>query len=60
VPGFCLCSQEKVKVAVVRGSTADEVAARFQVSVEMASWRMRMSGGEAIRERLRRKWSSTG
>jgi Zn-dependent peptidase ImmA (M78 family) len=57
--GALLIPQEKAKVAVIRGITADVVATRFQVSVEMASWRMRMSGGYAIRERSRRKWSRT-
>ena len=52
--------QEKAKVAVIKGIAPLVVANRYQVSIEMATWRMKMSGGYAIRERSRRKWGKTG
>jgi Zn-dependent peptidase ImmA (M78 family) len=55
--GALLIPQEKAKVAVIRGVESHVVAAQFRVSIEMAEWRMKMSGGYAIRARSRRKWS---
>jgi len=57
--GALLVPQEKARAAVIRGIAPEVVAGRFQVSVEMATWRMKMSGGYAIRERSRRKWNKT-
>jgi len=54
--GALLVPQESAKRAAIRGIEPRTVAARFQVSVEMATWRMKISGGYAIRERSRRKW----
>lgn len=57
--GALLVPQEKAKIAAIRGFAPEVVAGQFQVSAEMAAWRMKMSGGYAIRERSRRKWSKT-
>jgi Zn-dependent peptidase ImmA (M78 family) len=57
--GALLVPQERAKVAVIRGISPDIVAGQFQVSIEMATWRMKMSGGYAILEHSRRKWSKT-
>ena len=57
--GALLVPQDKAKLAVIRGREPNLVAAQFSVSVEMAAWRMRMSGGYEIVARSRRKWSPT-
>ncbi len=58
--GALLVPQEKAKIAVIKGIAPLVVANRYQVSIEMATWRMKMSGGYAILERSRRKWGKTG
>lgn len=55
--GALLVPPEAAKLAVIRGLEPHAVATRFQVSVEMAAWRMKMSGGYAILARSRRKRS---
>lgn len=57
--GALLVPQEQAKAAVIKGIAPAIVASRYGVSIEMASWRMKMSGGYAIRERSRRKWSKS-
>lgn len=57
--GALLVPPEKAKIAAIRGIAPPIVASRYQVSVEMATWRMKMSGGYAIRERSRRKWDKS-
>lgn len=46
--GAILVPAEQAKNAAVRGLDPAVMATRYQVSVEMASWRMRMSGGYNI------------
>jgi len=54
--GAILVPAAKAKVAAIRGIDPSVVAYRYQVSIEMAQWRMKMSGGYTIRERSRSKW----
>lgn len=54
--GALLIPQEKAKAAAIRGIDPRLISARYQVSLEMTEWRMRMSGGYAIRERSQSKW----
>jgi len=54
--GAILVPAAKAKLAAIRGVAAATVAFRYQVSVEMAEWRMKMSGGYTIRQRSRSKW----
>ncbi|MBF4563112.1 ImmA/IrrE family metallo-endopeptidase [Microbacterium sp. VKM Ac-2870] len=54
--GALLVPAAKAKVAAIRDIAPHVVATRCQVSIEMAAWRMRISGGYAIRRRSRLKW----
>lgn len=54
--GALLVPQGAAKVAAIRGVAPRSIALRFNVSVEMAEWRMRMSGGYNIRDKSNRKW----
>lgn len=54
--GAILVPAAKAKVAAIRAVDPRVVAARYRVSIEMAEWRMKMSGGYKIRERSRSKW----
>lgn len=49
--GALLVPAARAKTAAIRGVDPRVIAARYQVSVEMAQWRMKMSGGYTIRER---------
>lgn len=49
--GALLVPANAAKVHAMRGSPASSLAARFEVSIEMATWRMRASGGAKIAER---------
>ncbi|MGW5569922.1 ImmA/IrrE family metallo-endopeptidase [Nocardia thailandica] len=53
--GALLVPVEQARRSAMRGHDPAVVAARFKVSVEMATWRMRMSGGERIAARTRAK-----
>lgn len=53
--GALLVPPERAKVAAMRGLEPVVVAARYQVSVEMARWRMAVSGGYAIRKNAQKK-----
>lgn len=53
--GALLVPEEKAKIALIKDIAPLVVANRYQVSVEMATWRMKMSRGYAIRERSRRR-----
>lgn len=46
--GALLVPQEKAKIAVIKGIAPLVVTNRYQVSIEMATWHMKMSGGYAI------------
>lgn len=48
--GSLLVPQEKARTAAIRGIAPKVIAIHYQVSVEMADWRMKMSGGYAIRQ----------
>lgn len=54
--GALLVPAAKAKLAAIRGVEPRLVAVRYQVSVEMAEWRMKMSGGYTIRQRSQSKW----
>jgi Zn-dependent peptidase ImmA (M78 family) len=54
--GALLIPAGRAKLAAIRGVDPEAVALRYQVSVEMAQWRMKMSGGYTIRQRSRSKW----
>lgn len=54
--GALLVPPAKAKIAAIRGIEPSVVAFRYQVSVEMAEWRMKMSGGYTIRQRSQSKW----
>ncbi|WP_315070493.1 ImmA/IrrE family metallo-endopeptidase [uncultured Microbacterium sp.] len=53
--GAILVPLEGARRSAIRGLAPQSVARRYQVSVEMAEWRMRMSGGYEIRRRARAK-----
>ncbi|WP_063054739.1 ImmA/IrrE family metallo-endopeptidase [Nocardia salmonicida] len=53
--GALLIPVEQARRSAMYGHDPAAVAARFKVSVEMATWRMRMSGGERIAARSRAK-----
>lgn len=57
--GAILVPQEHARIAAIRGYNPELVASSYRVSLEMAEWRMRISGGYAIRQRSRSKrgWS---
>jgi Zn-dependent peptidase ImmA (M78 family) len=54
--GALLIPAAVAKLAAIRGRPPFALAADYEVSVEMATWRMRVSGGEIIarRSRMRR------
>ncbi|MFT4221165.1 MAG: ImmA/IrrE family metallo-endopeptidase [Microbacterium sp.] len=54
--GALLVPAAQAKLAAIRGAEPSAVARRYQVSIEMAEWRMKMSGGYTIRQRSRSKW----
>lgn len=56
--GALLVPAARAKAAAIRGIEPLVVAARYQVSIEMATWRMQISGGYAIQRRSRLKWQS--
>lgn len=56
--GLLLIPQAEAMVWAIRSRSPYALAARYKVSVEMATWRMRMSGGAKIAERSRRKRAS--
>ena len=56
--GAILIPAERAKVHAIKGRNAADLALTYQVSVEMAQWRMRASGGEMIARRSRTKWQS--
>lgn len=49
--GALLVPAARARAAAIQGVDPGVVAARYQVSVEMAEWRMKMSGGYTIRNR---------
>ncbi|GAA0999831.1 hypothetical protein GCM10009563_26380 [Subtercola frigoramans] len=53
--GAILIPHESAKRAAMRGIDATAIALRYQVSLEMAEWRMRMSGGYEIRRHSQSK-----
>jgi Zn-dependent peptidase ImmA (M78 family) len=54
--GAILVPAAKAKLAAIRSVAPQTVALRYQVSIEMAAWRMKMSGGYEIRQRAQAKW----
>lgn len=54
--GALLVPAERAKSAAIRGLDPQMLASQYLVSVEMAAWRMRMSGGYTIRQRSAQKW----
>lgn len=53
--GALLIPAPRAKLAVIRGIEPQIVAHHYQVSEEMAAWRMKMSGGYKILQRSRSK-----
>lgn len=58
--GALLIPHERAKLAAIRGVDPTIVAQVYQVSVDMAVWRMKMSGGYAIRSRAKKRRTSHG
>jgi hypothetical protein len=54
--GALLVPRAKARLAAIRDISPERVAARYRVSVDMAIWRMRMSGGYKIRASSQKKW----
>lgn len=54
--GAILVPQEQAKLAAIRDLDPRTLALRYRVSFEMAEWRMKMSGGYAIRRRSQLKY----
>jgi len=54
--GALLIPAERAKLHAIRGRDAASLALTYQVSIEMAQWRMRLSGGETIARRSQSKW----
>jgi len=54
--GALLVPASRAKVAAIRGVDPRALAAHYQVSFDMAQWRMKMSGGYTIRQRSRSRW----
>lgn len=51
--GALLIPADVARVHAIRGQTAVSLATSYEVSVEMATWRMRVSGGARIAQRAR-------
>ena len=56
--GALLVPMEAAKAHAIKRRGASSLALQYGVSVEMASWRMRVSGGEIIAQRVARRWAT--
>ena len=56
--GALLVPKEKAKLHAIRGGDPAALALAYNVSFEMAQWRMRASGGAVIAQRSKSKWAS--
>jgi hypothetical protein len=53
--GALLVPAEIAKAHAIRGGSVEALASKYEVSVQMANWRMQLSGGPTIARRTRKR-----